>query len=41
MRAGWGALLGRAAAAALKIGIGVIMMVIAIVVALFSGWQAR
>jgi uncharacterized protein YqgC (DUF456 family) len=39
VRAGWGAVLGRAAAAALKVGIGVVMMVLAIVVALFSGWQ--
>jgi uncharacterized protein len=39
VRAGWGAVLGRAAAAGLKIGIGVVMMVLAIVVALFSGWQ--
>jgi uncharacterized protein YqgC (DUF456 family) len=39
VRAGWGAVLGRAAAAALKIAIGVVMMVLAIVVALFSGWQ--
>ncbi|HEX5576440.1 MAG TPA: DUF456 domain-containing protein [Gemmatimonadales bacterium] len=39
VRAGWGAVLGRAVAAALKIGIGVVMMVLAIVVALFSGWQ--
>lgn len=39
VRAGWGAVLGRAVAAALKIGIGVVMMVLAIVVALFSDWQ--
>ena len=40
LKAGWGAVLGRAAAAALKIGIGVVMVVLAITVALFSGWQA-
>jgi uncharacterized protein YqgC (DUF456 family) len=39
VRAGWGAVLGRAAAAALKVAIGVVMLVLAIVVALFSGWQ--
>jgi uncharacterized protein YqgC (DUF456 family) len=39
VKAGWGAVLGRAAAAALKIGIGVVMLVLAIAVALFSGWQ--
>jgi uncharacterized protein len=39
LKAGWGAVLGRAAAAALKISIGVVMVVLAIAVALFSGWQ--
>src|SRR6185437_13831517 len=38
VRAGWGAVLGRAVAAALKIAVGVVMLVLAIVVALFSGW---
>ena len=40
VRAGWGAVLGRAVAAALKIAVGVVMLVLAIVVALFSGWQS-
>jgi uncharacterized protein YqgC (DUF456 family) len=39
VRAGWGAVLGRAAAAALKVGIGVVMVVLALVVAMFSDWQ--
>jgi uncharacterized protein len=41
VRAGWGAVLGRAAAAALKIAVGVGMIVLAIVVAVFSDWQGR